>query len=332
MKPFESMSDNMLIPLVAGSAAGVVQTTVSQPFEFWKTSVQLQGVLSRGKEILPLGDYFTGCSVLNIAAVLKTGVRFGAYNSATRWLRDRSEFDGVPENAQVLMASLFTGTMESLCIVPFESVKTTMVQNTILLNRSAQLAAASNTASTGQVPKTFHRAVNPTSKTGFREPIAVTGMWKNIREMYTSRGLRSYFQGLMPTLFRQMGNSMVRFSTYTTLKQAWLKNYPISDQSDDIMGMYMGVLLGAASSLAVVSLTQPLDVIKTRMQSVNAPLIYKNSINCAYQIFIKEGIPTFWRGSLPRLLKVGLSGGISFGIYEYVENLMHSLQRDGYLK
>ena len=58
--------------------------------------------------------------------------------------------------------------------------------------------------------------------------------------------------------------------------------------------------------------TQPLDVIKTRMQSLEARKVYKNSFVCAARIFRDEGLLTFWSGALPRLARLIMSGGIVF--------------------
>lgn len=317
----KTSKDELMVQLIAGSVAGLVQTTASQPFEFWKTVAQLPHKYP--SEMLPLGQYFTGCSILNVSVVAKTAVRFGAFHGVTNWMQGTLSEEQVPSNARVILASLFTGTMESLCIVPFEAIKTNMIENAVL--------GTSIIESGGEISKpkaTFHRTKPVTNALKYRDPIPVQGLLNNIKEMYASRGLRSYFQGLMPTLCRQLGNSVVRFSTYTAMKQVWLQKFA----NNDTLQTYMGVILGTLSSIAVVSLTQPLDVIKTRMQSQWAPKTYTNSINCAYQIFVQEGIPTFWKGFVPRLFKVGISGGITFGIYEYVENLIHLMQKDGYLK
>lgn len=325
-----TMKDNgngtLMVPLVAGSVAGIVQTTASQPFEFWKTLSQLQHKLPQ--EMLPLGQYFTGCSVLNICVVAKTVVRFGGFHvMSEKWVLQGEEEGSkqqIPRNAKIIMASLLTGSMESLCIVPFEAIKTNMIENIVLGHAPT---TTKTEPSTMKSKATFHKVKVSSGTPKYRDPIPVYGLYNNIKEMYASRGLRSYFQGLMPTLCRQMGNSMVRFTSYTAMRQMWQHHFA----TKDTLQSYMGGILGGISSLAVVMFTQPLDVIKTRMQSQWAPKSYTNSINCAYQIFVREGISTFWKGSLPRFFKVGLSGGISFGIYEYMENLIHSMQRDGYL-
>jgi solute carrier family 25 citrate transporter 1 len=71
--------------------------------------------------------------------------------------------------------------------------------------------------------------------------------------------------------------------------------------------------------------TQPLDKIKTRMQSIESKKNYKNSFACATSIFKNEGILTFWSGAVPRLARLVLSGGIVFTMYEKSMDAMDRL-------
>jgi solute carrier family 25 citrate transporter 1 len=68
--------------------------------------------------------------------------------------------------------------------------------------------------------------------------------------------------------------------------------------------------------LITVYTTQPLDTVKTRMQSIEARKLYRNSWECVKSIWQKEGLTTFWSGALPRLVRLMLSGGIVFTMYE----------------
>jgi solute carrier family 25 (mitochondrial citrate transporter), member 1 len=61
--------------------------------------------------------------------------------------------------------------------------------------------------------------------------------------------------------------------------------------------------------------TQPLDTVKTRMQSIEARKNYRNSFVCAASIFKNEGVLTLWSGAVPRLARLILSGGIVFTMY-----------------
>jgi solute carrier family 25 citrate transporter 1 len=135
------------------------------------------------------------------------------------------------------------------------------------------------------------------------------------------RGLRGFFQGFVPTTARQAANSATRFGSYTFLRQL--------AQSYTAPGEKLGTLstfgIGGVAGLITVYVTQPLDTIKTRMQSIEARHLYKNSFACAALIAKNEGFLTFWSGALPRLVRLMLSGGIVFTMYEKSIELMDRL-------
>lgn len=77
--------------------------------------------------------------------------------------------------------------------------------------------------------------------------------------------------------------------------------------------------------MITVYATQPLDTVKTRMQSIEARHLYKNSFACAATIVKNEGFFTLWSGAVPRLARLILSGGIVFTMYEKSIDLMDKL-------
>lgn len=87
--------------------------------------------------------------------------------------------------------------------------------------------------------------------------------------------------------------------------------------------------VGAAAGLITVYVTQPVDTVKTRMQSMEAKKLYKHSIHCASKLVREEGVLTLWSGSLPRLVRLMLSGGIVFTMYEKSIETMARLDPDG---
>ncbi|EHL00742.1 putative Uncharacterized mitochondrial carrier C19G12.05 [Glarea lozoyensis 74030] len=113
----------------------------------------------------------------------------------------------------------------------------------------------------------------------------------------------------------------VRFGSYTFLRQL--------AQSYTAPGEKLGAIstfgIGGIAGLITVYVTQPLDTVKTRMQSIEARSLYKNSFACAALIAKNEGILTFWSGALPRLVRLMLSGGIVFTMYEKSIDLMDRL-------
>lgn len=128
--------------------------------------------------------------------------------------------------------------------------------------------------------------------------------------IYREKGLRGFFQGLVPTTARQAANSAVRFSSYTSLKQL-AQSYASPGEKIGVLGTFG---LGAAAGTITVYATMPLDTVKTRMQSLEARKEYRNSLDCVVKIFKNEGVLTFWSGAVPRLGRLVFSGGIVFAM------------------
>lgn len=135
------------------------------------------------------------------------------------------------------------------------------------------------------------------------------------------RGIRGFFQGFVPTTARQAANSATRFGSYTFLKQM-AESYTAPGEKLGAVGTFA---MGGLAGLITVYVTQPLDTIKTRMQSIEARTMYTSTANCAAVIFKQEGVLTFWSGALPRLVRLVLSGGIVFTMYEKSMDTMDRL-------
>lgn len=138
------------------------------------------------------------------------------------------------------------------------------------------------------------------------------------------RGFRGFFQGFVPTTARQAANSATRFGSYTFLKQL-AESYTAPGEKLGTVGTFA---MGGLAGLITVYVTQPLDTVKTRMQSIEARQVYANSFRCAAMIFKQEGVLTFWSGAVPRLARLVLSGGIVFTMYEKSMDFMDRMDPD----
>lgn len=123
-------------------------------------------------------------------------------------------------------------------------------------------------------------------------------------------GIRGIYRGLVPVMLRQGANSAVRFGTYSTLR-----NF-VQASSRPGQPLPGGVTfgIGAIAGIVTVYATMPLDVVKTRMQSLEARQLYKGTFDCMGKILRQEGVLAFWRGATPRLARLMLSGGIVFTV------------------
>ncbi|KAF3912855.1 Mitoferrin [Arthrobotrys entomopaga] len=124
------------------------------------------------------------------------------------------------------------------------------------------------------------------------------------------QGIRALFNGLLPTTVRQASSSAVRFGSYMTMKQMAQSYIPPGEKLSSAATFGIGAMAGTIT----VYVTMPIDVVKSRMQSLHASQ-YNNSLECAYKIATEEGIRALWSGALPRLARLMMSGGIVFTLY-----------------
>jgi solute carrier family 25 citrate transporter 1 len=201
-----------------------------------------------------------------------------------------ADAEGKISGPRTVIAGFGAGVTESLlAVTPTESIKTTLIDD------------------------------RKSGKPRFR------GFIHAIPIIARERGIRGFFQGFVPTTARQAANSATRFGSYTTLKQL-AESYTAPGEKLGTAGTFA---MGALAGVITVYVTQPLDTIKTRMQSPKAISEYGNSFRCAAMIFKQEGLLTFWSGAVPRLARLIMSGGIVFTMYEKSMELMGRLDPEG---
>ncbi|MED6287272.1 hypothetical protein CHARACLAT_014664 [Characodon lateralis] len=133
----------------------------------------------------------------------------------------------------------------------------------------------------------------------------------------TSLGLKGTYQGLTATVLKQGSNQAIRFYVMTSFRNWYKGDDPNKAINPVITGLF-GAFAGAASVFG----NTPLDVIKTRMQGLEAHK-YKSTVDCAVQIMKHEGPMAFYKGTIPRLGRVCLDVAIVFIIYEEVVKVLN---------
>ncbi|XP_066551203.1 tricarboxylate transport protein, mitochondrial [Amia ocellicauda] len=144
------------------------------------------------------------------------------------------------------------------------------------------------------------------------------GFFHGVREIVREQGLRGTYQGVTATVLKQGSNQAIRFYVMTSLRN-WYKG----DDSHREMHPLVTAVFGATAGAASVFGNTPLDVIKTRMQGLEAHR-YRSTADCAFQILRNEGPQAFYKGTVPRLGRVCLDVAIVFVIYEEVVKLLNN--------
>lgn len=340
----------------------MAESALTYPLDFIKTQAQLSRCIGGVKYQLPelVTKMYRGCSALVMGNAIRGMARFSMYNASVKFLTDAQGTSLAA--SQALVAGMMTGFLESLVIVPFENIKITTVERTLdpvnaQANRQSALAefqlyqqrlksvdpdlfreeVADNTkpkapTSTNADANTRPKVRPPSSAQPIPRGVpgvrvvplleidtSINSFAANVTDMYKTRGVGAFVQGFMPTMFRQVANSAVQFTTYSFFKQ----NLQGSVPSDSYAAAPLVLISSVLSSATVVAATQPIDVVKTRMMSINARAVYQNALRAVFKIFIEEGPKTFWAGAVPRFFSVSLGSTITFGIYELVSDLLN---------
>jgi len=278
-----SKKEKPIHSLIAGATAGAIEAFVTYPTEFVKTRSQFGG--KRESPIAIIRSTFqtkgfTGLYSGCSALIVGNSVKAGVrFVSYDHFKQKLSDSEGKLSAPRSLLAGLGAGMMEAIfAVTPSETIKTKLVDD----------AKRSNPQYRGLI----HGTVS----------------------IVKQEGIFGIYRGLFPVMMRQGANSAVRFTTYATLKQFVQGTARPGQQLPSAITFGIGGIAG----LVTVYTTMPLDVIKTRMQSLEARSQYRNSFHCAYRIFTEEGILRFWTGATPRLASLVLSGGIVFTVYENI--------------
>ncbi|EIM80150.1 mitochondrial tricarboxylate transporter [Stereum hirsutum FP-91666 SS1] len=278
-----SKKEKPLHSLFAGATAGAVEAFVTYPTEFVKTRTQFGG--KRESPIAIVRETVKKHGVTGLysgctALVIGNATKAGVrFVSYDHFKSLLADEQGKISAPRSLLAGLGAGMTEAvLAVTPSETIKTKLIDD-------------------AKRPQPQYRGL-------------VHGTMSIVRQ----EGIRGIYRGLFPVMMRQGANSAIRFTTYATLKQFVQSRTRAGQQLPS--GVTFGI--GAIAGLVTVYTTMPLDVIKTRMQSLEARTQYRNSFHCAYRIFTEEGVRRFWTGTTPRLARLIMSGGIVFTIYEKV--------------
>lgn len=178
----------------------------------------------------------------------------------------------------------------------------------------ATSAAVGNTvASFSRVP---YEVVKQNLQTGLYE-----NTWQALVSMSKEGGWRAFFPmgGVSIQMLRDIPYAMVTLLSYEYLRRKFVVPYKEKHPDSAWCDMLAGAVAGGIGSYV----TNPMDVIKTRLQTDTSNQ-YKGSISvCIKDTWQEGGAMAFLRGSVPRLLHKVPANGAFFLFYEAFRRLLH---------
>ena len=272
--------------VVAGGLAGAMEAVISYPTEYIKTQLQLFKEKAKLSPIQCFKDtvksdgflgLYRGLPSLLWFSVPKVSSRFFAFETLSE--AARSANGGKLSTVMTLLCGMGAGTAEAIvAVTPMDTIKTRLIHD--------QLTRTPD-----------QRKYN--------------GFFHGVRTIVAEQGVGGVYKGLTATILKQSSNQAIRWVVFLNVKQ-WFAG-PGGDVSKLGVGhtMIASVLAGAASVYG----NTPIDVVKTRMQGLEAAQ-YKNTLDCAKQILVKEGPRAFYKGATARLARVCLDVTVIMVLYE----------------
>ena len=147
----------------------------------------------------------------------------------------------------------------------------------------------------------------------------VTGVYSSFRHALVSimktDGILGFYSGWRPTMSRNVPFVVTTFTSRDILRRKILQYK--QQNKDDLAKLTSldDVAIGVFSALIGGVVTQPIDVIKTRMmtQAASSAVPYTSALDCASSILKNEGIKKLYSGFGQRSIYMCGLWGITFG-------------------
>lgn len=280
----------------AGGVAGMCEAVVSYPTEYVKTQLQLFEAKAKLGPVQVVRDtvraegvlgLYRGLPALLWFSVPKVATRFFAFESAKNALQDER---GKLTTARLLGAGLLAGAAEAVtAVTPMDTIKTRLIHD--------QLS-------------------RPPAERKYR------GFFHGVRTIVAEQGLAGVYHGLLPTVLKQATNQAIRWLVFQRAKE-WMAGGADTSTLHAGHTVVASVLAGTASVYG----NTPIDVVKTRMQGLEAAR-YKSTLDCAVQIARNEGPAAFYKGATARLARVTLDVTVIMVLYEAINKQLDAVWPD----
>jgi solute carrier family 25 iron transporter 28/37 len=148
------------------------------------------------------------------------------------------------------------------------------------------------------------------------------------RKVYANEGLKAFYISFPTTVSMSIPFQSVQFATYEYFRS----RFEPQGSYNPKVHMMAGAVAGAVAS----SVTTPLDVVKTLLQTRGSSqdLQIKNARGfkeAASIIYERHGVRGFFRGFRPRVLTNMPSTAISWSVYEYFKWFLASDEGDKFI-
>ena len=146
----------------------------------------------------------------------------------------------------------------------------------------------------------------------FRPSPQYKNLFSGIGTIVKNEGFSGIYKGYLATVLKQVTNQGIRFMFFERV-DAYLATIKAIKDHKFLRNLGAGSVAGFASVLV----NQPIDVVKTVMQGLDAHK-YNGIMDVVKSIALKEGPMGFYKGVGPRLLRACMDAALTFSFYHLV--------------
>jgi len=267
---------------VAGGISGAIEICCTYPIEYTKTIQQLSKVKTTAFGVVK--DTIKARGLFGMYKGLDTMVYFATPKAAIRFSAFEMASNSLRNKDGKPMFGGITSFLAGLVAGTMEAICVTTPQETIKI----KLIDDQFKADTPRFRGFFH------------------GVSTIVRE----EGVSGIYLGLSPTIFKVATAQATRFGVFMGIPPEYRSN-PLGSAAS-------GAFAGGVSVL----LFQGIDVIKSRMQGLDAAK-YTSSLQCLRELIANEGILALYKGVGPRLSRVCCEVAITMTLYGEVVKLLN---------
>ncbi|EKD17572.1 uncharacterized protein L3040_006691 [Drepanopeziza brunnea f. sp. 'multigermtubi'] len=281
-----------IVSIVSGGVAGGVEGFLTYPFEFAKTRSQL----SQQLPISPITKKPSRNPYLLISQIYKAEGLRALYKGC-----------GI----------LVLGSVgkDAVRFLSFDTVKNAFKQEDGTLTPLRTMLAG---MSAGVLASIF--AVTPTErvKTALIDDARAARRYAStghaVRTILREDGLMGLYRGFAGTTMKQASATSLRMGSYNIIKDLEVRRGVAQNTAVNFAN-------GAVAGVVTTLLSQPFDTIKTRSQSAKVT----TTVQAITGVWKEAGVRGFWKGTVMRLSRTVLSGGILFTTAEAVAKVLNPL-------
>ena len=134
-----------------------------------------------------------------------------------------------------------------------------------------------------------------------------------------SEGISGLFKGLQPALIRQVSYTGLAFVAFEPIKNS-ITSLTNRGDTNKKPGFVVRVLSGGIAGAIGITVCNPTDVLKTKMQT-NQSLTHSISMTQIMKnVYAMDGIFGFWAGVWPNICRAFLVNAAEIGMYDNAKN------------